>query len=136
MILECKGLSKTYQGFPALTNVSFGIGGGHIVGLLGPNGSGKTTLLKLLAGLLSPTAGTISIQGYPVGTASKSLVSYLPDHPYLDGRMKVRDMVALFADFYRDFDPKRAYGMLETLSIDPSKKLKSFSKGRKRCSLS
>ena len=131
MILECKGLSKTYQGFPALTNVSFGIGGGHIVGLLGPNGSGKTTLLKLLAGLLSPTAGTISIQGYPVGTASKSLVSYLPDHPYLDGRMKVRDMVALFADFYRDFDPKRAYGMLETLSIDPSKKLKSFSKGTK-----
>ncbi len=131
MILECKGLSKTYQGLPALTNVSFGIGGGHIVGLLGPNGSGKTTLLKLLAGLLSPTAGTISIQGYPVGTASKSLVSYLPDHPYLDGRMKVRDMVALFADFYRDFDPKRAYGMLETLSIDPSKKLKSFSKGTK-----
>ncbi len=131
MILECKGLSKTYQGFPALTNVSFGIGGGHIVGLLGPNGSGKTTLLKLLAGLLSPTAGTISIQGYPVGTASKSLVSYLPDHPYLDGRMKVRDMVTLFADFYRDFDPKRAYGMLETLSIDPSKKLKSFSKGTK-----
>ena len=131
MILECKGLSKTYQGFPALTNVSFGIGGGHIVGLLGPNGSGKTTLIKLIAGLLSPSAGTISIQGNPIGLASKSLVSYLPDHPYLDGRMKVRDMVKLFQDFYADFEPGRAYCMLEKLHIDPSKKLKSFSKGTK-----
>lgn len=131
MILECKGLSKTYQGFPALSDVSFGIGGGHIVGLLGPSGSGKTTLIKLVAGLLSPSAGTISIQGNPVGPVSKSLVSYLPDHPYLDGRMKVRDMVRLFQDFYRDFEPERAYGMLETLGIDPRRKLKSFSKGTK-----
>lgn len=131
MILECKALSKTYQGFPALADVSFGIGGGHIVGLLGPNGSGKTTLIKLIAGLLSPSSGTISIQGNPIGPASKSLVSYLPDHPYLDGGMKVRDMVKLFQDFYADFEPDRAYGMLEKLHIDPTKKLKSFSKGTK-----
>ena len=52
MILECKGLSKTYQGFPALSDVSFGIGGGHIVGLLGPNGRlpvlkvGRKTIIR------------------------------------------------------------------------------------------
>ena len=67
MILECKDLTKTYRGYLALSNINLQIDGGHIIGLLGPNGSGKTTLLKLIAGLLSPASGSISIQGNPVG---------------------------------------------------------------------
>ncbi|MEH2943081.1 ABC transporter ATP-binding protein [Lachnospiraceae bacterium KK002] len=128
-LLECNALMKTYETIPALTDVSLTIEGGHIIGLLGPNGSGKTTLLKLIAGLLQPTSGTIRIQGEPVGTASKNLISYLPDHCYLNQSMKIREIIAFFQDFYRDFASERAYDMLEKLDIDPGCKLKTLSKG-------
>lgn len=131
MILECKSLAKAYSGSPALLGIDLQIGSGHIVGLLGPNGSGKTTLIKLAAELLSPDSGTILVQGNPVGPASKSLVSYLPDHAYLDSHRKVREAIGFFHDFYTDFEPDRAYGMLEKLSIDPNQKLKALSKGTK-----
>lgn len=128
-LLECNALMKTYETIPALTDVSLTIEGGHIIGLLGPNGSGKTTLLKLIAGLLQPTSGTIRIQGEPVGTASKNLISYLPDHCYLNQSMKIREIIAFFQDFYMDFASERAYDMLEKLDIDPGCKLKTLSKG-------
>lgn len=131
MILECKDLTKTYQKFPALSNINLQIDKGHIIGLLGPNGSGKTTLMKLIAGLLSPASGTISILGNPVGPASKKLISYLPDHPYLDNHQKVKDIICFFSDFYEDFESARAYDMLKKLNIDVNQKLKSFSKGTK-----
>ena len=103
-LLECNALTKTYETIPALTDVSLTIEEGHIIGLLGPNGSGKTTLIKLIVGLLHPTSGTVRIQGNPVGTASKNLISYLPDHFYLNQSMKIRDIITFFQDFYRDFE--------------------------------
>ncbi|EOT24081.1 hypothetical protein C805_02292 [Eubacterium sp. 14-2] len=128
-LLECNALTKTYETIPALTDVSLTIEEGHIIGLLGPNGSGKTTLIKLIVGLLHPTSGTVRIQGNPVGTASKNLISYLPDHFYLNQSMKIRDIITFFQDFYRDFESARAYDMLEKLDIDPGCKLKTLSKG-------
>ncbi len=130
-LLECKGLTKKYCGYPALSNVDLQIGSGHIIGLLGPNGSGKTTLIKLIAGLLAPTEGTVSVVGCPIGVKSKGMVSYLPDYSYLNGSMKVKDIIRLFEDFYEDFDTARAYDMLAKLDINPGKKLKTFSKGAK-----
>lgn len=49
-----------------------------IVGILGPNGSGKSTLIKMMAGVLKPTSGQITINGYLVGVNTKKIVSYLP----------------------------------------------------------
>ncbi len=128
-LLECKGLTKKYGNHTALSNVSLTIEGGHIIGLLGPNGSGKTTLIKLVTGLLSPDSGTIHIMEEPIGPGSKSLVSYLPDHTYLNGSMRVRDIMDFFDDFYSDFDSMRAYDMLAKLQINPNHKLKTLSKG-------
>lgn len=130
-LLKCNNLTKTYGNVTALSNINLQIESGHIIGLLGPNGSGKTTLIKLIAGLLSPTSGSIYVQEKPLGTASKSLISYLPDHSYLNDNWKVQDMIDFFADFYKDFDSTRAYDMLEKLNINPSHKLKTFSKGTK-----
>ena len=62
-ILECKDLSKRFGSVDALTDVSFAVEPGRIVGLLGPNGSGKTTLIKLVNGLLTPTSGQVLIDG-------------------------------------------------------------------------
>ena len=60
ILIESRGLCKNFAALPALQNVTFTLPKGRIVGLLGPNGSGKTTLLKLMNGLLTPTAGTLT----------------------------------------------------------------------------
>ncbi|MEY8390076.1 ABC transporter ATP-binding protein [Lachnospiraceae bacterium] len=129
ILLECKELTKKYGNHTALSNINLQIESGHIIGLLGPNGSGKTTLLKLINGLLTPSSGTICVNGKPVGVESKRVISYLPDHTYLNGAMRVRDIMDFFADFYQDFDPMRAYDMLAKLQINPNHKLKTLSKG-------
>lgn len=128
-LLECHSLTKRYGGLTALSDINLSLERGKIIGLLGPNGSGKTTLIKLLNGLLVPTDGEILINGSKPGVESKMAVSYLPDKSYLNGWMSIRQLVSFFQDFYVDFDPKKAYEMLERLSINPDFKLKHLSKG-------
>lgn len=130
-LLECKHLSKRYGRYNALSDINLQIDGGHIIGLLGPNGSGKTTLIKLLCGLLTPSEGEIYVNEMPVGVESKKVISYLPDHSYLNDWMRVRDIIDYFDDFYENFDSMRAYDMLAKLKINPTDKLKSMSKGTK-----
>lgn len=129
--LECKHLSKSYGKKKALSDISLTMEGGHIIGLLGPNGSGKTTLIKLITGLLTPNSGEIYVNEKPVGIESKKVISYLPDHTYLNDWMRVRDIIDYFDDFYEDFESIRAYDMLAKLKINPSDKLKNLSKGTK-----
>lgn len=130
-IMECRGLSKRFGAFPALENLNFSVGRGRIIGLLGPNGSGKTTLIKLAAGLLMPSEGEILVDGMAPGIETKKIVSYLPDKTYFDQWMKVRDCVALFSDFYEDFDLQKAASMLASLNIDSSALFRTLSKGTK-----
>jgi ABC-2 type transport system ATP-binding protein len=130
-LVDIKGLTKNYESITALYNVNLELESGHIVGLLGPNGSGKTTLIKILCGLLHPTAGSVQVDGHDIGVETKSVISYLPDQTYLDGNMTIRDIFALFVDFYRDFDINRAFNMLNILKINPDAKLKTLSKGNK-----
>ena len=128
-ILECKDLSKRFGSVQALDMVNLTIEPGRVIGLLGPNGSGKTTMLKLANGLLTPTAGEILIDGEAPGRESRSLVSYLPDKPYLADWMKVRQLLDFFEDFYDDFDRDRAMEMLLRLNIAEDMRIKEMSKG-------
>ena len=130
-LLRCENVWKGYGGRQVLTNLNLHIEGGRIVGLLGPNGSGKTTLMKLINGLLVPDGGQILVDGFAPGAESKALVSYLPDANYLPNWMKVEDLVAMFADFYTDFDGARAIAMLHDLHISGGERLKTLSKGTK-----
>jgi ABC-2 type transport system ATP-binding protein len=130
-ILECNGLSKTYNGGHsyALNNLNLILEPGQIVGLLGPNGSGKTTLIKLLNDCLVPSAGSIRIGGNEVGVESKKIISYLPEKTYLDGGMRVKDILSYFEDFYEDFQRDRALRMLADLGINENMVIKTLSKG-------
>lgn len=131
-VLECKNLSKSYKkNTPVLNGLNLEIPAGKIVGLLGPNGCGKSTLIKLIAGLLQPNGGEIRVCGNEVGEESKALISYLPERTYFNAGMRVSELIRYFGDFYKDFDEKRAYTLLADLSIDPSAKLKTLSKGTK-----
>ena len=130
-IVECNSLSKKFSNVAALSNVSFTLERGRIIGLLGPNGSGKTTLIKLMNGLLVPDAGTLVIDGKKPGPETKRIVSYLPDKTYLPEWMRISDTIELYRDFYEDFDANTAMDMLKRLQLDPSRRLKALSKGTK-----
>ena len=130
-LIVCRDLVKDYGKFTALDHVDLTIGRGRIVGLLGPNGSGKTTLIKLLCGLLQPSGGELLIDGEKPGPYTKSQVSYLPDRMYFADWMKAGDLLGLFADFYADFDRKKAEDMLRTMNIQPGMRVKTMSKGTK-----
>ncbi len=130
-ILKTVDLSKSYGSSPALTSLSLELEKGKIIGLLGPNGSGKTTLIKLIAGLLTPSSGAIYIDGLTPSPATKAMVSYLPERPYFDMGMRVRECIDYFADFYEDFDTGLAQKMLTDFNIDFNAKMKTLSKGTK-----
>ena len=128
-VLTASGLTMRYHSTLALDNLDLTLPQGKIVGLLGPNGSGKTTFIKLAAGLLTPTAGEITICGNKIGTATKAVVSYLPDRPYFSRQVRVEQQLDFFQDFYADFDRARAEEMLSALNISLSAKFKALSKG-------
>ncbi len=130
-LVVCSGVTKMYDAVKALDGVELRLPAGRIVGLLGPNGSGKTTLIKILTGLLCPSAGTVQVDGKPVGPQTKAVVSYLPDKMYYAGWMKTRDLIDLFADFYADFRRERAEAMCQALGIGLNVKVKTMSKGTK-----
>lgn len=130
-VLEAKNLVKDYGGGVGLLGIDLELPKGKIVGLLGSNGSGKTTFLKLVAGILTPTAGEVSVCGTPVGELTKGMVAYLPERTYLNNWMKVSEIVEYFSDFYEDFDAEKALSMLADLGVDANLKLKTLSKGTK-----
>ena len=128
-LLQCRDLTKVYGATVALDHFNITVPAGRIVGLLGPNGSGKTTLLKMIAGVSHPTSGNILVNGMAVGPQTKAQVSFLPERPYFSRSMRVRDMLAYFADFYADFDLPMAHDMLARLGVNEAAACSSLSKG-------
>ena len=128
-LLEVSGLTKYYRSFPSLSDFSLTLTEGKIVALLGPNGSGKTTLIKIIAGLLTPNAGSVSVLGCPPGDKSRSMIAYLPDRNSIPGWMTSEQAVTYFADFFQDFDRVKAEKMLADLGIPLDKPFSKLSKG-------
>ena len=130
-LLRLEHVQKNYGKTEALSGVNLDIQPGRIVGLLGPNGSGKTTIIKLIKGLLQPTSGQVLINGEKPSPKTKKVVSYLPDTTYLGDNMKIKEVFAMFKDFYSDFDQEKANHLLEDLNLDEKSRLKNLSKGNK-----
>jgi ABC-2 type transport system ATP-binding protein len=116
MLFEVKGLCKHFGEIAALSDVSFQVRAGEVLGLIGPNGAGKSTLFECLAGVLPFDSGTVSAGGAPVGARERpSLLFYVPDGiapwpaqsvgwaldfaiGYFGGRAEMRDEVAAQLD--------------------------------------
>ena len=85
-LIEVKGLTKVYGNKTAVDNVSFKIRNGRIYGLLGSNGAGQSTTMNIITGCLSPTEGTVLINGYDIckqPIEAKRQIGYLPEQPPL-----------------------------------------------------
>jgi len=98
-VIECKQLTKVYKGLLtgrskavcALKNISLSVSKGQIIGLIGPNGAGKSTFLNLMAGLIFPTEGCLTVCGSPARSVeARCGLGYMPEHPSFLGRYSAR----------------------------------------------
>ena len=100
MIIRVNNLTKAFDKFVAVNDVSFDVSEGETFALLGPNGSGKTTTLKCLVGLSLPTSGKMTIGGLNVsenGRQARGLMSYLPQRVSFHDSLTAREVM----EFYR-----------------------------------
>jgi ABC-2 type transport system ATP-binding protein len=100
-MITVRNLTRFYDTFPAVDDVSFEVGKGQIWGLLGPNGAGKTTLMKILTGYHFPSEGLAEIQGMDIvhkTTEVQALVGYLPEMAPLYKEMTVQEYLGFIAD--------------------------------------
>jgi ABC-2 type transport system ATP-binding protein len=92
-VIEAEGLTKLYGGHAAVSNVSFRVEKGEVVGFLGPNGAGKTTTMRILTCFLPPSSGSARVAGYDVmdeSAAVRSRIGYLPENVPLYRDLTVR----------------------------------------------
>lgn len=104
MRLTVRHLAKAYGRLWAVKDVSLDLSAGEVVALLGPNGAGKTTLLKLLAGLISPTAGEILLDGSSFSrnaAVQRSAIGFLSPAEHLYENLTVRENLIFFTSLYK-----------------------------------
>nr|WP_321350666.1 ABC transporter ATP-binding protein [uncultured Methanoregula sp.] len=138
-MITARNLTKNYNGFLALDNVSFEFEDGEIFGIIGHNGAGKTTLLKIVSGLVTPTSGELVVNGIDVvkdPRALKERLGYLPEESRLYETMTAENYLAFFGEIY-GLSPQeiriRTSQLFAALSLEPDgKKIGEFSKGMKR----
>jgi ABC-2 type transport system ATP-binding protein len=103
-MIAAYGLTRRFGSRTAIDDVSFTVARGEIFGLLGPNGAGKTTTLRLLAGLISPSAGAATVAGVPLERRRlaevRARVGFLTEAPGLWDRLTVRRNLLVYARLY------------------------------------
>ena len=118
-ILETVDLVASYGDHVALNGLSYRVGPGTRVALVGPNGAGKSTFLRLVAGLLEPTSGEVTIGGYPAGSIdARRLTSYVPDTPSMYDDLSLNEHLEYVARLHGCDDwEDRAADLLDRLGL-------------------
>jgi ABC-2 type transport system ATP-binding protein len=116
-VIHVENLTKYYDGFCAVDQITFDMHKGEILGLLGPNGAGKTTTLRMVTGFLRPTSGTIRIKDYSIEKHSleiRKLLGYLPEAAPLYHDMLVYDYLDYVAKI-REFGKEQTHSRIREL---------------------
>ena len=132
--VEVRKLAFSYGKEGLFSSLDVGLQRGSMYGLLGKNGAGKTTLLKLIAGLLFPQDGSLSVFGEDPADRTPKLLSdifFLPEEFHLPA-LSVREYVSVYAPFYPKFDREMLDRQLKEFSIGTEKKLNALSYGQKK----
>jgi len=125
-MIAVRELKKLYGDFTAVDSISFDVGPGEILGLVGPNGAGKTTTLRCIAGIISPSGGTISIAGHALGDdpiAAKRALAFIPDEPHLFEYLSVEEHLRFIGRLYGVSDVEtRGAAILAELELTEKKR--------------
>ena len=128
-MLQCNNVTKKYIKMTAVNDISIEFAPGRIYAMLGSNGSGKTTLMKMIAGLVKPTSGSITLSGAPVGIETKKHIAYMPTESYFYSYMTCNDIGNDYSDFFEDFSIEQFYNYLSEMNLTPDMKASKMSSG-------
>lgn len=133
-MIECKVVTKGYEGTEVLHRLNLTIQSGSIFGLLGSNGAGKTTLLKMLAGVLEQDDGDIMLDHCAVfeNKVVKNRCFFIPDIPYFLSNYSIVQMAKFYSQVYSQWSEERFHQYLAVFHIPIHKKIHRLSKGMQR----
>lgn len=139
-MIELTGLTKKYTDLVAVNDLNIFVPEGEIFGFIGPNGAGKTTTINMMAGIITPTSGSVTICGiqmdeYP--EKAKGKIGFIPERPYLYEKLTAMEFLEFTADLYgvneNDF-LARSQEQLEMFSLSEwsNELIESYSHGMKQ----
>ena len=139
-MIRLSGVTKRYGHFTAVDRMDLVVPRGELFGLLGPNGAGKTTTLRMIAGILVPTEGSVTIGGIDVRSdprGAKQRMGYIPDRPYVYDKLTGAEFMRFVAALYGQEGPqieRRTDELLALFELTPWKNelTESYSHGMRQ----
>jgi ABC-2 type transport system ATP-binding protein len=139
-MLRLRGVRKQYGGFTAVSDLNLDVYRGEIFGFLGPNGAGKTTTIRMVAGVLQPTRGSVTVGGVDIQAepeAAKAKLGYIPDRPFLYEKLSGGEFLRFVAGLWgrqSEATERRADRLLELFQLSEWKDelIESYSHGMRQ----
>ena len=133
-MLEMQGVTKTFDGFKALNDLSMTIPKGAVYGLVGPNGAGKSTAIRCFVGAYRPDSGTVTLDGLPIyeNPQAKARIGSIPDEIFYFPSATLEDMRKYYKGIYPAFDEGLFEKLYEAFQLPKKTQLRRFSKGMQK----
>jgi len=133
-MLKMQNVTKTFDKFTALDDLSLSVPKGAVYGLVGPNGAGKSTAIRLLTGVYRPDQGEITMEGVPVyeNPAVKSRMCYIPDEIFFFPSASLEEMRKFYKGFYPNFDDELFTRLYDIFQLPKKSAIRRFSKGMQK----
>ncbi len=134
-MIQAEQVTKTFDGFKALDELTMTVPTGAVYGLVGPNGAGKSTILRHITGVYLQDSGIILLDGERIyeNPAAKGKIFPIPDELYYFGSSSTRDMARFYKGFYPRFDEKRYEALREVFrTVDERQPIRRLSKGMQK----
>ena len=133
-MLQMKNVTKTFDGFKALDNLTMTVPKGTVYGLVGPNGAGKSTAIRHLTGVYVADSGEITMEGQPIfeNNALKERIGYIPDEIFYYPSATLEEMRKFYKGLYPKFDDVLFEKLQEIFNLPRKGQLRRFSKGMQK----
>lgn len=130
-MLEFQNVTMTYALHPVLKDISFQIGPGEIIGLLGENGAGKTTIIKLILGLINKRSGEILLDGHPITENDMERFAFATSEHSHFPKLTAREHAIFYAEQFPKFKLERFDALMEFFKLPYDTKMCHLSMGQK-----
>ena len=133
-MLKMKNVSKSFDGFQALSDLTLTVPQGAVYGLVGPNGAGKSTAIRHLTGIYRPDRGEITLDGVPVyeNPVAKMRIGYIPDDVFYFPSATLEEMRKFYKGMYPQFDDQLFERLYEIFQLPKKSPIRRFSKGMQK----
>jgi ABC-2 type transport system ATP-binding protein len=133
-MIEVRNVTKSFDGFKALDDLSINVPTGAIYGLVGPNGAGKSTIIRHITGIYRQDTGEVLVNGKPVfeNPEIKKEIAYIPDDVFFYTQSTIKDMMKFYKGVCPCFSVERFERLRKAFDLNDNAKMRSLSKGMQK----